>query len=145
MLPKAHILLGVIFSLTLFMIFPKIGLSGYLLIFSASFLFDFDHYLVYVIKFKNISLSKAYQWHMKEQKRELALHEKGIRNKGHFHIFHTAEFHLVILALAFFYPFFFYLFIGVLFHSLVDIFDLYRRDMIYRREFFLTHRLVRKA
>ncbi|MDP2673070.1 MAG: hypothetical protein Q8O84_04625, partial [Nanoarchaeota archaeon] len=60
MLPKYHVLFGFLFSLILFLIFPFIGLSGFLIIFISSVLIDIDHYLFYVFKNRIFSINKAY-------------------------------------------------------------------------------------
>ena len=79
--PKHHVLLGFIFSIIIFLIFPSIGILGFLLIFLSSFLVDVDHYLYYVYKNRKLSLRKAYMWHIRKRKKWYVLSRKK-RNKS---------------------------------------------------------------
>jgi len=143
MYPKEHIVLGALFSAIVSMLFPNINLFYLALIFLSSFLIDFDHYMIYVIKTKNFSLNKAFDYHITEGKMALKEKAKGIRKKGHFHVFHTLEFLILVYILSFlWYPFIFIL-IGMIFHSLLDIIYLITHDFLYRREFFLTRWLMK--
>ena len=143
MLPRAHILLGTIFSLIVYLVFPSIGLVGFLIILFSSFLIDVDHYLVYVYNSGKLSLKKSLKWHTEVRKIELIMHKRGKREKGFFHILHTIEFHVLLAVLSLFHIYFFYVFIGFIFHSLTDFFDLARNDFIYRRNYSLILWLVR--
>lgn len=128
MLPKAHIFFGAIFSIILYLV----GLNFYqsFLVFLATFLIDFDHYAWYVLKKKNLSLKKAYNF--------LKAMDKA---KPMMMIFHTFEFLLLILILAFFYDFFLFILIGMLFHSLLDVIDLKYNKELHLREFILLRYL----
>ncbi len=145
MLPKTHMLLGIVFSLIVWFLFPAIPVWGIVLVFLSSFLIDFDHYAVFVLKKKKLSLKESLKWHDKEgivQKKE---REAGIREKGHFHLFHTIEFHLGVWLLGYFiWSGFLYIAIGMIFHSLCDLVYLIQKDYIYRREYLLVNWLRRK-
>ncbi len=108
MLPQWHFLLGAIFALLLWPIF---GL-GSLIIFAASFLVDFDHYLLYVKLTKNYNLSKAYYFMKK-----LAKDKSG---KKYLFVFHTLELWLLLIAASFYSRYIFLIFIGVILHMLFD-------------------------
>ena len=71
--------------------------------------------------------------------------KKGIKRKGDFHLFHTIEFHLLIGLIGMYFTIFFYIFIGLVFHSLLDVFDMLKRKRIYRREYFFFEWLRRKV
>lgn len=137
MLPRWHILSGILFSLLLFFFIPGISFLYILLIFISSFLIDFDHYAVSVIKTKKFSLYHSFQYHKQMRKKELAEIKKGIKRKGDFHLFHTIEFHIIIGLLSLVWSGFFYIFIGMVFHSLLDIISLIYDGTFYRREYFL--------
>lgn len=139
MLPRYHILLGALFALLLWIIFPSISLHYLLIVFLASIFIDIDHYLCALNKTGKLGLFSAFDYHKKQGIEHLKEHNKGIRNKGDFHIFHTIEFHLLILVLGIFWPAFFFIFIGMLFHSFLDIAYLSRYDFLYRREFLLAN------
>lgn len=144
MLPKTHIVLGAVFSLALFFIFPGTPLYGLLLIFLSSFLMDFDHYLAAARKTSSLSVKKAFNYYLRQGKSVLKEKARGIRAKGDFHVFHTIEFLLLIFILAIFWAPFIYIFIGMVFHSLLDIIYLASNDLLYRREFFFFN-WIRKS
>lgn len=129
MLPKTHMIYGALFSILLFLF--KVDPNYCILVFFASFLIDFDHYSWYVIRKKDISLKKAY-YHLKD----------NVKKKLTLMIFHTIEFHIFVLLLSYFWIGFFYIFIGMLFHSLLDLIDLYSINEIKFREFFLIKYLI---
>jgi len=123
MLPKSHILLGFIFSLILFIIFPKIGIIGFVIIFFSSFLIDVDHYIYYVFKKRDLSLKNAYSWFIQKRKKYLALSRKK-RNEVYLkiHFLHGIEPLLILFVLGFYVSeYFFYILIGFAFHLFLDI------------------------
>ena len=144
MLPRGHILWGAILTVVFYFIFPEIGAVGLTLIFLSSFLIDFDHYVNSVLNTGKISLSESFWYHERLAKVEEYENKRGIRRKGDFHLFHTLEFHILIGLLGFFWVGFFYIFVGMVFHSLLDVYSLIRDDKFYRREFFFFNWLRRK-
>jgi hypothetical protein len=139
MLPRMHILLGFLFSIFFWILFPHVYFWCILLIFAASFLIDIDHYLQYVFETKNFSLKNAFKYHIMLGKIGFAEKKRGIRKKGPFHVFHTFEFLLVVYLLSFAWMPLLYVFVGMIFHSFLDIIYLTSRGFIYRREFFLIN------
>ncbi|MEI6849440.1 MAG: hypothetical protein WCK29_00215 [archaeon] len=139
MLPRWHILLGFLFSLLIYVIFPQISLISLSLVFLSSFLIDFDHYLIAVIKTKKLGLFNAFAYFKKLDREEQLKLKKGIKQRGPLMVFHTVEFHiLVLLAAIFIHPLFYSILVGMLFHSIIDILSLKSRDILYHREFFLV-------
>ena len=141
MIPRYHIILGAVFSLVIWLVFPEIQGLFILLIFLSSFLIDFDHYVLAVMKTKSISLIDAFEYYKKLKKD--AKKEKG-KKKSFFFLFHTIEFHILVLLLGFAWVGFFYIFIGMVFHSILDFTYLAYKKQIYKRWFFLTEWLIRK-
>jgi hypothetical protein len=139
MIPRWHILYGFIFTILIWIIAPSISLINLSLIFLSSFLIDFDHYICSFIKSGHISLRKSFDYHKKKGIEQQNEKKKGIRRKGDFHLFHTIEFHLLVALLGIFFTPFLYIFIGMTFHSLLDVYDLRKKDFMYRREYFLTN------
>ena len=123
MLPKSHILLGFIFSLILFIIFPKIGIIGFVIIFFSSFLIDVDHYIYYVFKKRDLSLKNAYSWFIQKRKKYLTLSRKKrneIYTEAHF--FHGVEILIILFLLGLFvHKYFCYILIGFAFHLFLDV------------------------
>ena len=144
MYPRWHVLLGAIFTVILWVVFPHISLLNLSLVFLASFLIDFDHYMNAVWKGGSFSLFKSFEYYKKVEKRIESENKKGVRNRSDFQIFHTFEFHILVLMFGFFWSGFFFIFIGMAFHSLLDIFGLAYRDRLYIREYFFAAWLTRK-
>lgn len=133
MLPKWHILLGLFFSVILFLFF-KVSLFYCIIVFLASVLIDFDHYLLYAKRKKDGDLKKCYEWNLMLPSK----HKKIV------HIFHTMEFLIFILLLSLFHQIFLFVFIGLLFHSILDIIELIINSALYIREFSLIRYLLTK-
>ena len=125
MLPKYHIVLGFLFSLILFLIFPSISILGASVIFFSSFLIDVDHYLFYVFKNKIFSIKKAYNYFFELRKKAMtkSLKEKRIKIANPLmYPFHGIEVLLILFLLGFFInKIFLFIFIGFSFHLFLDI------------------------
>ncbi len=122
MLPKYHIIFGFLLSFLVFALFPSIGVVSFFIIWISSFLIDFDHYLYYVFKEKDLSLRRARVWffeygekagHIKKEERKE--YKVGIL------IFHGIEFLVLVVLLCFVNSFFFYVLIGILIHLSLDL------------------------
>ena len=134
MLPKIHAILGGIFSILIYFLF-HISLFNTSLIFLASFLIDFDHYVWYIQKKNDFNLKNAYNFLKKESKK---------KHKTMLHIFHTLEFIALTFILSFFWQGFLFIFIGMIFHSSLDIGDLIYHKHYGAREHFLIRYLILK-
>ena len=135
MLPRWHILLGGIFTLLFGLIYPGTYWGYLLLIFLASFLIDFDHYMNAVWKGGSFSLFSAFNYYDKLGKKLEEDHKRGIRRRSDFQIFHTLEFHIVVALLGFIWIGFWYILIGMIFHSLLDVISLRYKGYLYVREY----------
>jgi len=123
MLPKTHTLLGLIFSLLTFLIFPEIGSQGFLIIWAASVLIDVDHYIYYVFVKKDFSLIRAYKWcKLMTDEMIKTPHKERIKLKDNLvFIFHGIESLVIFGILSFYHQIFLYIWIGFLFHHLLDL------------------------
>jgi len=139
MRPWWHVLIGMVFTLVVWLVAPDVGFLNLGLIFLASFLIDFDHYITFFLKTKEYGFKNWVKYHQKLEKIEIREIRRGIRKKSDFHLFHTLEFHAVIGLLGYFWIGFFYLFIGMVFHSFVDLVYLIVTGRLHRREYFLTN------
>jgi len=144
MLPRWHILFGAIFTIIIYLVAPWINFYYLFLIFFASFLIDFDHYVYAVQKTKKLSLKNSLEYYKKRRLDEKKDISHGIKRKGDFHFFHTVEFHFLIGMFTLISPMFFYLFLGMVFHSLLDVIDMLLRGAFHRREFFFFNWLRKK-
>ncbi len=143
MYPRQHVILGAIFSLMLYFLFHA-NLVNSLIVFLSSVLIDADHYLFYAIGKRDFSYTGAYSWHVEQEIKAKRMAKKGIRKRGPFHLFHTIEFHILLLLLSFSNAIFFYALVGFVFHSAVDFVDLALTKTAYRREYFFTSWLMRR-
>lgn len=139
MLPRWHIVLGILFTILLAFIAPGIKISGLALIFLSSVLIDLDHYLASIMKTRKFGLKSSFDYYKKVEKQLEKDKKNRIRKKYDFHFFHTLEFHILIALLGILYSPFFYIFIGMTFHSLLDIYDLMKKDRMHAREFFFIN------
>ncbi len=113
MLPKYHLLFGFLFSLILYLLFPFIGLPGFLIIFASSVLIDVDHYIYYVFTKKDLSLKKAYYFFLK----------KPLINPAMYFL-HGVEVLLILFLLGIFVnKVFLFIFIGFSFHLFLDVLE----------------------
>jgi len=144
MLPRYHILLGALLTFFIWYFAPGLSWKYLSLIFAASVLIDFDHYVNAAMKTKKLSLGSAFNYHKSLGVLQAVEKSRGIRKKGDFHLFHTIEFHVVIALLGIFSMSFFYIFVGMAYHSLLDLFYLINKDYLYRREYFFFNWLAKK-
>jgi len=129
MLPKTHIFLGAIFSFFCFILFPKIGMLGFLIIFLSSVLIDVDHYLVYIFHCGDFSLKKAYVC-LKTR--------RPIKENWRFIMFlHGIEIFIILALVSLVSRIFLFILIGFLFHFSLDIISEFYDKTIKERKFFL--------
>jgi len=145
MLPRWHIFWGLIFTGIIWLSSPSIEYYYLIILFLSTVLLDIDHYINAAYKEKNLSLRKAFSYYSRLNKRIKFQELKGIRKKEDFHPLHTVEFHLVIAILAYFFTPFIFVFLGIVFHSLLDLFSLIYRRRIYLREYFLIFWIYKKS
>jgi hypothetical protein len=132
MYPKYHIIFGAIITLIIYLIIP-ITLLQATIIFFSSVLIDFDHYLLYILKKKNLSLKKAIKLFVNDREKFLKLKEKS-KFKYHIIIFHGVEFWIILLILAQFYSVIYYVLIGILIHMVFDLIEvIYLKMPIYTK------------
>ncbi len=123
MLPQSHFILGVFFVVFLYFFFsPTISIFGLGVILLSSVLIDFDHYVYYILKKKNLNLLEMYKWYIKYSRKICSLDKKE-RKKVYLGIYflHGVE----SLTLLFFLgtyisQFFIFIFIGFFFHLVMD-------------------------
>ena len=143
MLPRWHVIWGVVFTGVLYFAAPNISWFYLGLVFFSSFLIDFDHYCASCINRKKVlSLKESFSYHEDVLKRETRDIAKGIKRKGDFHPFHTLEFHALVGLLGIVWFGFFFIFLGMFFHSLLDVVYLAKSEKLHVREFFFFNWLA---
>ena len=142
MLPKSHILIGIIISGLLYFL-NIVPLLPVVMIFLSSILIDVDHYLYYIFQEKDVSLKKAYKWYLMRLKkyRKLSNKEKD-KHKNFLLIFHGIEPLLIIYILSIYFPVLFWVFIGFIIHLITDL-TIAHKDRIFNMKLFLTYQIYR--
>lgn len=144
MLPKTHIISGLLFSLILFVIFPAIDLFGMAIIFLSSVLIDLDHYLYFVYKTRTFNPKRSFDWFFinKDKFRKMSAEDKNKIYTG-LCFLHGLESFIVLIILLLIFPthsiFFLYILLGFLFHNILDAVDLYIRDYRYDKVISFTY------
>lgn len=138
MLPRWHVFWGAVVSCLLVYVAPGLPWSYYVLFFLASVFIDTDHYITAVHATKKWRLQDSFAYYERLGARVQVDKAQGVRKRYDFHLFHTIEFHILIGLLGIWWTPFFYLFLGMSFHSLLDVYSLLDRDVLYMREFFLS-------
>src|SRR3989338_1828890 len=105
---KNHFILGLVLSLILM---PFFGFYSFFALI-PSVLLDLDHYLLYIIKTRQLSFKKAVEYH-----------RKGGCGRHHLCIFHTVEFLLLLGILSISSKIMMVVFIGTIVHLFVDYLD----------------------
>lgn len=131
MRPLFHIILGGIFSLIIFLIFPSIKLFGALIVFISSILLDLDHYIYFIWKKKQLSLVSSYSYFVKQEKFFLSLPRKK-RNScyGFFPFLHGVEVLIFLSIGSIFWKPLIFILIGISFHLILD--QIYLRTIMDR-------------
>ncbi len=133
MIPRQHLFFGLIFVLILFFIFPQIGWIEFFIIIASTILIDFDHYVYYVYKKKNLNLKKAYYWFFENCKKYCSLSREQ-KNKYYtgFCFLHGVEILVILFFLGkFFSVYFYYILIGFSFHLFLDIvYQIYSKERV---------------
>lgn len=125
MLPHKHFIYGAIFSLSLYFLFPELGLFAIAIIFLSSFLIDVDHYLFYIVAKKDLSLKNAHKWFVKQHFKFLKFSKKEKKDIRPFPcIFHGIEAIIILSILSFASPIFIYILIGFIFHEFLDLINM---------------------
>jgi hypothetical protein len=101
-------------------------------------LIDVDHYLLYIQRRRNFSVSGMFRYYEELQPIQASIPYVGLC------LFHTIDCFLLVAVLGYFYPVLYALLAGLLFHFLFDLFDLWRKKALLIRAFFLVEHLIRR-
>ncbi len=130
---KYHFIVSLLLSIILY---QPYGYQAFLVMLSG-FLIDIDHYLWYIIKFKDFSLKKTVE------------KTKDTTIKYKFHVFHLYDIMIILLILSFFSKIFIVLSIGLLVHLIMDYYYMekngYKQSQRVRTIFQLISKKVRKC
>ena len=145
MYPRWHILSGAILALLVWIAAPDLNFLYILLLFFSSFLMDVDHYFCSVAKTRKLGLFNAFNYNEKLVEEEKRKHKQGLKERSDFHLFHTIEAHILIGLLSLFWVGFFYVLLGMIFHSLLDLYCLlFLEKRLYVREYFFVFWISRR-
>ena len=125
MYPRYHILIGFLVSASVYLIFPGVGLAGFLIIFLSSFLIDVDHYVYYLFSKKDWSLKNALLTCKKIDKKSRLVPKKDRKNfYSGLYFLHGSEAIIILVVLSFFSNIFLFVLIGFLIHQVLDMIEL---------------------
>lgn len=107
--------------------------------FLGGVLIDIDHYIDYVIRFKDFGLDGMFEYYCD------ALHPTNRGSKPYLWlgIFHTVEFFACMYLASLIVPGLWFVMLGMLFHLVLDIIFLYRLNVLQDRAISLIEYLVR--
>lgn len=106
---------------------------------AGSVLIDVDHQLFYFIRTGRTDISGMFRFF----REEVDDHLDSIPYLG-VCIFHTVEFFLAVALLTIFFPPMQYLLAGLIFHMILDIYDLVRLKIPFIRAYSLLEHLIRR-
>lgn len=127
MFPIYHLISSIVPILLLFPIYKYFSL----LFLVGNYLIDADHYLWYILRFRDLSLKNAYR-------------ESLSKKNGRLHILHTVEFLVLMWILSNYSTFFFIIFMGVIFHMSLDIVDMKIKKCFRARYFSIVSYILDK-
>ena len=104
----------------------------------GSVLIDVDHYFCYIQRTVCFSVRGMFRYYEELWKIEQNIPYFGLC------LFHTVDFFFLISILTYFYPFCSPLLAGLLFHFVVDLFDLFRKKIPFIRAYFVVEHLIRR-
>lgn len=132
MLPKTHVILGLLFSISLYFTFKITLFEAFLVLFSSIFI-DFDHYLWYIFKKRDLSLKSAYSYFKEKRNKFNKLsREKKKKHKMPYLIFHVIEFWALLFLFSLTNKYFIFILIGIALHMFLDYIEIiYRKNVFY--------------
>jgi len=134
MLPRYHIIVGSLITPIIHFTF-QLTLLQSTIVFLSSFLIDVDHFLIYVIIKKDLSLKRASLYFIQLKEKWIALNpEERINKKYVLFPFHGIEFWIFLLILTPVFPLIWFVLIGFIIHMVPDYIDLaYYKYPLYRK------------
>ena len=113
--------------------------AGIFLFACGSILIDFDHQIFYTYKTGRCDVSGMFRYFKEEIDQNLySIPYLGVC------IFHTIEFFLLVALLSTYFPPLKYLLAGLIFHILLDIYDLIRLKVPFIRAYSLIEHFIRR-
>ncbi|MEM4247308.1 MAG: hypothetical protein QXR48_02775 [Candidatus Woesearchaeota archaeon] len=120
-----------------FVMQPFFGTKFALIFAISSVIIDIDHWFWAIHKAKKLWLHEAYLWTLKEIKRMSAYEARGKKFKPVLHVFHTAEIITIVLVAGLFLPAVLPVALGLIFHVVCDLIEMFLTKTLHRRKWFL--------
>lgn len=134
MVPRNHILIGIVVSFLL-VFFLNFSLVSGLVIFLSSFLIDVDHYFLYVYRKKDLNplAARKYFFNFVDKWNKIPKNERPKYQHGLI-IFHGIEFWILLGLLSFLNPLFLWILMGVMIHMSADWFHIieHKESLLYK-------------
>lgn len=136
MLVKYHIVIGLIVSILIFLLFPQVGWFYALIIFLSSFLIDFDHYLWFIYKKRDINPLRAVKFFYEKRDFFLKLkQEDRDKYKNIIMIFHGIECWILLALLILVHKIFLFVLIGIGIHMTLDFIEIHNHKRKFHIKF----------
>jgi len=134
MLPKYHILIGLLASLMIYSLYELTVIQASI-IFLSSFLIDVDHYLIYTWVKRDISLKNARNYFHKRRDKWMNLNTPEQKKyKRYIYAFHGIEFWLLLFWASTYLPILLFIIYGFIIHMILDYIDfIYYKQPIYAK------------
>jgi len=121
MLPKYHLIFGILFIIILHFLFLNLSLISLLIIFISNILIDIDHFVYYTIKKKKFNFFEAYKWYSESSKIFDSLSKKQKSNFYFgFYALHGIELLIILFVLGLSNKLLLMIFLGFSFHFIID-------------------------
>ncbi|MCP4369900.1 MAG: hypothetical protein GY797_17560 [Deltaproteobacteria bacterium] len=104
----------------------------------GSILIDFDHYLLYILRFKKFDIRGMFYYFNEWLPKNI-----GAIKYGGVCIFHTIEFYIITGIFSIYIPSMIYVLYGLLFHFVLDSISLYRNKCLFTRAFSIVEHFLR--
>jgi hypothetical protein len=117
---------------------PFLSTEEILIFAVGSVLIDVDHYFLYIQRTRRFDIRGMFRWFEELWKIEKTIPYVGLC------LFHTIDFFLLVCFLALSHPLLLPLLAGLLFHFVIDLYDLNRKGVHFIRPFFLLEHLIRR-
>jgi len=122
MLPRHHIIFGLLFIFIFNILYLNISSVELAIIFLSSVLIDVDHILYYFFKTRRLNPFKAYSWYIANLNHSHQIPKFKRRNiYSGFFLFHGIEWLIILFFLSSYFSFCKFILIGMAFHLTLDL------------------------
>lgn len=136
MKPKTHLILGTLFSIIFYLIYPQVSSINFILLWLSTWLLvDLDYPTIYALKNKDFNPRKFLDYYKKRLVIWKKLDRKEKRKfKYNIRFFHSLEFLVILIVFSLYFNFISYIILGFLFHMILDWIDtIHKKENILKK------------